>query len=125
MTLETMSPNPVWDAPSYEDAVDTLATNAEGLTVRVWGGDWCKDCRAILPDFAAALDAAGIPDDRVVTYALDQDKDGPGVKEYDIEYIPSIIVERDGQEVARFVESESQPPAVYLAERLDTPETAP
>ena len=123
MTLKTMSPNPVWDAPSYEDAVDTLAAHATDITVRVWGGDWCKDCRAILPDFAAALDAAGLPDDRIVTYALDQDKEGPGVDEFNIEFIPTIVVERNGNEIARFVESESQPPAVYLAERLDTQET--
>lgn len=118
-----MSPNPVWDAPSYEDAVDTLAAHADDLTVRVWGGDWCKDCRAILPDFAAALDAAGIPDERIETYALDQEKNGPGVAEYDIEFIPTIVVERDRREVVRFVESEAQPPAVYIAERLETQET--
>lgn len=119
-----MSPNPVWDAPSYEDAVDTLAAHANEITVHVWGGDWCKDCRAILPDFAAALDAAGIPDDRIEVHAVDQDKDGPGVEEYDIEFIPTVVVERDGNEVTRFVESEPQPPAIYIAERLGTPETS-
>ena len=125
MSLETMRPNPTWDAPSYEDTVDTLAAHSEELTYTVWGGGWCKDCRALLPDFGAALEAAGVPDDRIDEIAVDQDKQGPGVEEYDVEYIPTIVVERDGEEVTRFVEEELVPPAVYLAEQLeDALETA-
>ena len=39
--------------------------------------------------------------------------------EYDIEYIPTIVIERDGEEIARFVEDEPQPPIVHLAEQLE------
>ena len=125
MSLETMRPNPTWDSASYEDTVDTLAAHSDELTYKVWGGDWCKDCRALLPDFGAALEAAGVPDDRIDEIAVDQDKQGPGVEEYDVEYIPTIVVERDGEEVTRFVEEELVPPAVYLAEQLeDALETA-
>lgn len=126
MSLETMRPNPTWDAASYEDAVDTLDAHSDDLVYRVWAGDWCKDCRKLLPDFGAALEAAGVPDDRIVEYALDQDKEGPGVDEYDVEYIPTIVVEHApagadgaGEEVTRFVESEDLPPAIWLAERLE------
>ena len=119
MSLETMRPNPTWDAASYEDAVDTWAAHRDSLTVTVWGGDWCKDCRALLPDFGAALEAAEIPDDRIEEIAVDQEKRGPGVDEYDIEYIPTIVVEADGKEIARFVEEEPLPPAIYLAEAID------
>ena len=122
MSLETMSPNPVWNPAGYEDAIDAVAEHADELTVRVWAGDWCKDCRAILQDFAAALDEADVPEERIEEYALDQDKQGELVAEYDIEYIPTIVIERDGEEVARFVEDEPQPPIVHLAEQLDAPE---
>ena len=118
MSLETMRPNPTWDAASYEDAVDTLEAHRDEVTYRVWAGDWCKDCRALLPDFAAALEAAGVPDERIEHNELDTNKAGPGVEAYDIEYIPTVVVERDGEELARFVESEGVPIAVYLAERL-------
>jgi len=117
MALDTLEPNPVWDAPSHEQAIETLAAH-EDLVYRVWGGDWCKDCRSQLPDFGAALDAAGVPDEQIVHYELDQNKEGPGVEEYDIEYIPTVVVERDGDEIARFVEKEPVPIAVSLARCL-------
>ncbi|WP_330630870.1 thioredoxin family protein [Halocatena halophila] len=117
MTLETMAPNPVWDDEAHESTVSVLAENDE-VTYTIWGGDWCKDCRSQLPDFSAALEAAGVEDDRITHVAVDREKNGPGVDEYDIEYIPTIVVERDGEEIARFVESESVPAATYLAEQL-------
>ncbi|OIB57201.1 TlpA family protein disulfide reductase [Natrialba sp. SSL1] len=120
MSLETMQPNPTWDAASYEDAVDTLEAHADEVVYKVWGGDWCKDCRKLLPDFGAALDAAGVPDDRIEEIAVDQDKQGSGVDEYGIEYIPTIVVETDdGEEVTRFVEDENVPPAIWLADQLE------
>ena len=119
MALETLEPNPVWTAEAHEEAVDVLAAYSDEIVFKVWGGDWCSDCRAQLPDFGAALDAAGVPDDRIEQYELDRDKQGPGVEEYDVEHIPTVVVERDGEELFRFVESESVPIAVYLARRLE------
>jgi thiol-disulfide isomerase/thioredoxin len=119
--LATMEPNPAWDGAAYESVVETLS--ADGLVFKVWGGDWCKDCRSQLPDFGAALDAAGVPDERTDHYPVenadDGSKVGPGVEAYDVERIPTVVVERDGEELARFVESADVPIAVYLAERLD------
>jgi thiol-disulfide isomerase/thioredoxin len=117
MALTTLEPNPVWAEGAHEETVETLAAH-DDLIFRVWGGDWCKDCRSQLPDFGAALEAAEIPDERIYHHELDQNKQGPGVDEYDIEYIPTVVVERDGEELARFVESEPVPIAVYLAERI-------
>ena len=118
--LETMRPNPAWSADAYEDVVDALSE--EGLVFRVWGGDWCGDCRRQLPDFGAALDAAGVPDDRVHHHPVEKEEDGsktgPEVEAYGIERIPTVVVERDGEAVARFVEDEGVPVAVYLADAL-------
>ncbi|SEV95171.1 TlpA family protein disulfide reductase [Natrinema salifodinae] len=120
MSLETMRPNPTWDAASYEAAVDTLAAHNDELVYKVWGGDWCKDCRALLPDFGAALEAAEVPEDRIEEVGVDKDKEGPGVEEYGVEYIPTIVVETDdGEEITRFVEEEDVPPAVWLAEEIE------
>jgi thiol-disulfide isomerase/thioredoxin len=119
MPLETMEPNPVWVEDAYGETIDTLAAHADELVFKVWGGDWCKDCRAQLPDFGAALDAAGVPESRIEHYPVDEDKQGPGVEEYGIELIPTVVVERDGEEVARYVEEASVPIAVYLADRIE------
>ncbi|MHB9286155.1 TlpA family protein disulfide reductase [Halobacteriales archaeon Cl-PHB] len=120
MTLETMAPNPVWVADAYTETVNTLNAYNEELTYKVWGGDWCKDCRSQLPDFGAALEAADIPEDRIEHYPVDQDKEGEGTDEYGIEYIPTVVVEDDdGEEVARFVEDEGVPIAVHLADQIE------
>lgn len=118
--LETMRPNPAWSADAYEDTVEALAE--DGLVFHVWGGDWCGDCRGQLPDFGAALDAAGVPDGRIHHYPVEKDADGakigPRVEEYGIELIPTVVVERDGEAVGRYVEDERAPIPVHLAELL-------
>ena len=119
MSLETLEPNPAWVADAYVDTVETLDIYSDQVVYRIFGGDWCKDCRSQLPDFGAALEAASIPDDRIHEYALDENKEGPAVEEYGIEKIPTVIVEDDdGEEIARFVEEEALPIALYLAEKL-------
>jgi thiol-disulfide isomerase/thioredoxin len=117
MALATLEPNPVWAAGAHEETVETLAAH-DDLVYRIWGGDWCTDCRSQLPDLGAALEAAEIPDERVHHHELDQQKQGLDVEAYGIEYIPTVVVERDGEELARFVEREPVPIAVYLAERI-------
>jgi len=119
--LETMRPAADWTPGGRTDTLRALG--ADGLTYRVWAGDWCPDCRRQLPAFAAALSAAGVSDDRIVEYpvetAADGSKAGPGVEEYGIELIPTVVVERDGTEVARFVESADAPIAADVARQLD------
>ncbi|MFB6081052.1 MAG: thioredoxin [Haloferacaceae archaeon] len=118
--LDTMEPDPAWDPVAHAEAVDALGR--EGLTFKVWGGDWCSDCRRRLPAFAAALEAAGVPADAVDEHPVEKRDDGskvgPEVEAYGIERIPTVVVEREGREVARFVEEEPVPIAVHLAERL-------
>jgi thiol-disulfide isomerase/thioredoxin len=118
--LETMQPDPDWTSDDHPDVVE--AFGRDGLTFRVWGGDWCGDCQRLLPALGAALAAAGVPDERVHEYPVEKDEDGtkvgPEVEAYGVEYIPTVVVERDGEEVARFVEAEGEPVPTYLARRL-------
>ncbi len=123
MNLETMQPNVEWEPAGYETSIAALG--AEEYEFHVFGGDWCIDCQEQLPDFAAALSSAGIDPDTVHHYPVEKEDDGsktgPGVEEYGIEYIPTVVVEHDGKEVARFVESESLPIAPYLGKELQAP----
>ncbi|MFO7834975.1 MAG: thioredoxin family protein [Halohasta sp.] len=124
MKLETMQPSPEWEPAGYEESIAALG--ADDYTFHVWGGDWCVDCQEQLPAFGAALDAAGVDPGNVEHYpvekAEDGSKTGPGVEEYGIEYIPTVVVEQDGEELVRFVESEAVPIAVYLGKELRAPD---
>ncbi|MFB6163307.1 MAG: thioredoxin [Halococcoides sp.] len=126
MRLDSMGPA---GDPS-EQAVARLASLDDSIAIRVWGGDWCPDCRDRLPPFAAALDAAGFDDERLHVYPVERsggEKTGPRVERDGIDAIPTVIVEscsdptdRDasGTEHARYVEDEGEPIAAWLADRL-------
>lgn len=120
MTFDILEPDPMWDEEAREPTVEAFAALAadEGVTVSIWCRDDCPDCRRELPDLAAALEAADFPDDRLRQFPVDGQKDGELVEEYGVEYIPTIVVERDGAELARFVEEEHLPASGYLAEQL-------
>ena len=121
MTLETLAPADDHDADAFDDSV-LAALGADDYVFKVWGGDWCGDCRRQLPEFGAALAAAGVPDDRIEAYPVTKGpdgKEGEVVEEYGIELIPTVVVESaDGEELARFVEDADEPIAEYLAARL-------
>lgn len=117
---ECMRPDPTYDPDADAAVVEAFAERADDVVVRIWGADWCKDCRATLPELAALLDAADLPEDAVRFHELDREKRGEGVDEYGVEYVPTVVVEdREGTELARFVESEPVPVGRYLADRLD------
>jgi thiol-disulfide isomerase/thioredoxin len=116
--MEAMEPNPAFDPESYPDAIAAFDALGQDARVLVWGGDWCPDTRQELPDVAALLDATELGTAQIEIYEVDGDKQGPKVEEYDVTHIPTIVVERDGEELARFVESEPVPAAVYLADQV-------
>ena len=121
MELQTMRPADDWEpAPDTEDAV--LALGERDYEFHVWGGDWCIDCEDQLPAFGAALDYAGVDDDRIQHYPTEKEDDGsktgPGVETYGIEFIPTVVVEHDSEEVARFVEAAEESIAVTLGRKL-------
>ncbi|PNW65218.1 UNVERIFIED_CONTAM: thioredoxin [Euhalothece sp. KZN 001] len=118
--LETMRPDPMWDATAHAETVTALS--GAGLHFHVWGADWCGDCRRQLPQLAAALAAAGVPAARLSIYPVtkqpDGSKVGPQVDAYGIELIPTVVIERDGVEVARVVEDAPRSLAAALADQL-------
>lgn len=113
-----MQPDPTWDTTAHAETVAALEAVADDLTVRIWAGDWCGDCRRELPGLAAALDAAGIPEQRIHQYVVDREKDGDLVETYDVQSVPTIILEIAGEEVARFVEREDRPAPAFFGEKL-------
>ncbi|WP_144798921.1 TlpA family protein disulfide reductase [Halorubrum depositum] len=123
MTLETLAPDEAGatDGDALDDEV-LAALGAGDYRFKVWGGDWCGDCQRQLPAFAAALDAAGVPDDRIEDFPVTKGpngKEGEAVEAYGIELIPTVVVESaDGEELARFVEEADVSIAEFLAREL-------
>jgi len=121
MALDVMQPTPTWNAEAHAETVAVFEAVAgdPDVSITLWCRDNCPDCRRELPDFAAALEAAEVPDDRVRQIAVDDDNAGPLTDEYGVERIPTIVVERDGAELARFVEEAALPAATHLANELE------
>jgi hypothetical protein len=105
--------NHVVAAGGVRPAFEAVRREFPGLAVEV-------ECDTVeqVRDVVSALDAAGVSEDRIEQYAVDRDKEGPLTDEYDVELIATIVVERDGEEVARFEEEEPVPAAIYLADQL-------
>lgn len=82
------------EAPSRSD-IDALP----GLTLLEFGTDWCGHCRAAQPAVAQAL--AAQPQWRHIKV-----EDGPGRalgRSYRVKLWPTLVLLRDGQELARVV----------------------
>ena len=117
-----MEPDTDWDPDDHEAVVAYLADLDESYRFLVWGDDGCGDCQERLPAFGAAVEAAGLNAGRVEHYPVERlpegVKRGPKVPEYRIERIPTVVVERDGEELLRFVEEEDLPIPEFLVDRL-------
>lgn len=128
MTLDTLTAAADWDPSEDPEVVEALSSLGPEDRVLVWCDDGCKDCQALLPAFAAALEAAAVPSERVVQHAVERlpggRKRGPMVDAYDIRRIPTVVVERDGVELARYVEGNGEAIADSIAEQLAAVDTA-
>jgi hypothetical protein len=93
-------------------AAHALAAVAPGATVTIYLGSWCGDSRRELGRFWRALDLAGDPSGsrlpfKISYVGVDRAKKEPAalVQGNDLLYVPTFVVQRDGREVGRIVES--------------------
>lgn len=93
-------------APDAESA-RALAAVAPGAEVTVFLGTWCGDSEREVPRLWRALDEAGGSVPFQIHYiGVDRQKKEPSapIANYEIEFVPTFIVSRDGREVGRIVE---------------------
>jgi len=102
----------------WEDRVDIYAPDKvvakqikkylkkhEEISIRVFFASWCGDSKEHIPDFVKLCQKAKIKD--VQYYALSRMKSMPNMDEdkYQIEYVPTFIVYREGLEIGRIIET--------------------
>lgn len=100
--LETMKNYQVNDT-----LIDALQKPLQNVTIKVFMGTWCEDSQREVPALFAILDKANYNISEIEFIAVSQDKITPQEyeKEFNIEYVPTIILSKGGQELGRIVES--------------------
>lgn len=118
VTLASFQPDPAWDPTAHAATVSAFEELPLEATIHVWGGDWCGDCQRELPALAAALAAADIDDERIKLHAVTEAKEGELVDAYGVTVVPTVVIELDGEELARFEEEAALSAPAALAETL-------
>ena len=110
-TLESAPYKKWFDIGYKEHPLDTVTVNTikEDLskaTITVFMGTWCEDSQREVPAFYKVLELAGIDASTLKLITITEGKDAPEelIKENDIQYVPTIIFEKDGTELGRIVE---------------------
>ena len=90
-----------------EETLKALSKKLNDKTIIVFMGTWCDDSKLQVPAFFKILDAINFDENKVQIITMSRDKDTPKKLEegYDIEFVPTIIVKKDGKELGRIVES--------------------
>lgn len=89
-------------------AARALAAIEPGAEVTVFLGTWCSDSAREVPRLWRALDEAGGAVPFQIHYVgIDRQKKEPSapLANYEIEFVPTFIVSRQGHEVGRIVET--------------------
>lgn len=89
-----------------ESGIKELAPLLKDIHFKVFTRSCCTDSQREIPALYKILDNANFNFDNLEMIALSHDKDTPDglEKGFDIEYVPTIIVFKDGVELGRYVE---------------------
>lgn len=101
-----------WYQSSYKSLTAEKATLNEiekhihDYDIKLFMGTWCSDSQRVVPQFIRLLEKVNYNENNLEMYALDENKQSPLKieEEYDIQYVPTIIFMKNGEEVNRFVE---------------------
>lgn len=101
-----------WMYESFEEykpepaKVMELKKLLESVSIKVFMGTWCEDSQREIPQLYKILHTANFPMSDLTMVAVSHDKDTPNKLEegYNIAYVPTIILMKDGKEIGRFVE---------------------
>ncbi len=92
---------------SKEDILTQLKTELKDVEIRAYMGTWCPDSRREVPKFYKIMDEIGFTNFDMI--CVNHDKKANGLEEgYDINFVPTFILFKEGKEVGRFVERQTK-----------------
>lgn len=69
------------------------------ITITKYSASWCQPCKVLAPIFEQVKSEVS----GVSFQSIDVDQDSQSAIKYNIRSVPTIIIEKDGQEVKRIV----------------------
>lgn len=70
--------------------------------IDIWA-PWCGPCKMMMPTIEKLAAEFNVPDSNVTIEKLNADENPDLVKKYEVRGIPTLLFEKDGEIVARFV----------------------
>lgn len=105
-------PYHTWFTKNYmyqpdQKSLAALHNSLSDITITVFMGTWCEDSITHVPALYGILDAIQYDSEKVTLIMVSEDKDTPDglEKGMDIQYVPTIILFKNGEELGRIVES--------------------
>ncbi len=103
-----------WYVKEHDDyAIDQKSLNElkkeklQTYNLTVFLGTWCEDSHREFPRLMKILEALKFPKEKLTLVAVNRKKESPTGEEgqYNIQKVPTIIIQRYGREIGRIVES--------------------
>ena len=88
------------------EAIRYLHSYNNPLTIEVFFGSWCPDCREHLPPFMKVIQEAANPNISTIFIGVSSDKKEPAylLQGKGVQFVPTFIIYRDREEIGRIVE---------------------
>ncbi len=90
-----------------ENIFELDSTDLENISITIVLGTWCSDSRRDVPAFFKILDVLNFPAEKISLLAVNRDKQLPGneIDDLEIEFVPTFIIYREGEEIGRIIEA--------------------
>lgn len=104
------------------NAVKYLKKNLPQYNLVVLMGTWCDDSHNLIPKLYKTLQAAGYPMKQIRLYGVDRAKQAKYVEHrlYQVEKVPTIILQKQHTEVGRVVETVKRSVEVDLVQLIQS-----
>ena len=89
-----------------EFLIEQIKNLSDNIDIQIFMGTWCSDSRREVPRFLKILDAVNYEQKKLQIINVDRQKRSPTHEEKNknIEYVPTFVINKNGNEIGRIVE---------------------